>query len=251
MRLREALSAERAELAVAVSQGRSHPVIGPWKVALRDALREALIVEGFRKVENWTSRYRVAAVSWAADRSIRSSTRTPLRTSRRLRGSRRLTVRPKTPSILGRYLRSKVSRRSINSANSFSCSAIRAAFKSSSPAPQSAAACSDSSLRFSPDPGDAFLQFHPAKPTFHRHRQIPLSPSLSLAPMCLRRHNLAQWTECVISTRPQRVGDGRRAPIIIAHGGATQNRITSGRSPKQVPKPPRSGRRMHAIPRRI
>ncbi len=67
VRLREALSAERAELAVAVSQGRPHPVIGLWKVALRDALREALIVEGLRKVENWTSRYRVAAVSWAVD----------------------------------------------------------------------------------------------------------------------------------------------------------------------------------------
>jgi molybdopterin-guanine dinucleotide biosynthesis protein A len=56
-----------AELAVAASQGRSHPVIGLWKVALRDALREALVVERLRKVGEWTKRYRVATVAWAAD----------------------------------------------------------------------------------------------------------------------------------------------------------------------------------------
>ena len=64
VRLRQAVSAEDAELAVAASQGRSHPVIGLWKVALRDALREALVVEGLRKVQGWTARYRVATVAW-------------------------------------------------------------------------------------------------------------------------------------------------------------------------------------------
>jgi molybdenum cofactor guanylyltransferase len=63
-RLRQAVSAEDAELAVAATQGRSHPVIGLWKVALRDALREALVVEGLRKVQVWTERYRVATVAW-------------------------------------------------------------------------------------------------------------------------------------------------------------------------------------------
>jgi molybdenum cofactor guanylyltransferase len=67
VRLREAVSAQGAELAVAASQGRSHPVIGLWKVALRDALREALVVEGLRKVQGWTGRYRVATVGWPAD----------------------------------------------------------------------------------------------------------------------------------------------------------------------------------------
>jgi molybdenum cofactor guanylyltransferase len=64
VRLRQAVSAEDAELAVAASQGRSHPVIGLWKVALRDALREALVVEGLRKVQGWTARHRVATVVW-------------------------------------------------------------------------------------------------------------------------------------------------------------------------------------------
>ena len=67
VRLREAVSAQGAELAVAASQGRSHPVIGLWKVALRDALREALLVEGLRKVQGWTGRYRVATVAWPAE----------------------------------------------------------------------------------------------------------------------------------------------------------------------------------------
>ena len=66
-RLRQAVSAENAELAVAASGGRSHPVIGLWTVALRDALRQALVVEGLRKVAEWTGRYRVATVAWPAE----------------------------------------------------------------------------------------------------------------------------------------------------------------------------------------
>jgi molybdenum cofactor guanylyltransferase len=67
VRLRQALFDQGAEIAVAASQGRSHPVIGLWKVALRDALRKALVVEGLRKVEGWTGRYRIATVAWDAD----------------------------------------------------------------------------------------------------------------------------------------------------------------------------------------
>ena len=43
-------------------------MIGLWKVALRDALREALVVGGLRKVQGWTGRYRVATVAWPANR---------------------------------------------------------------------------------------------------------------------------------------------------------------------------------------
>jgi molybdopterin-guanine dinucleotide biosynthesis protein A len=66
-RLREAVIAEDAELAVAASQGQSHPVIGLWNVALRDALRHALIVEGIRKVGCWTARHRAAIVTWPTE----------------------------------------------------------------------------------------------------------------------------------------------------------------------------------------
>jgi molybdopterin-guanine dinucleotide biosynthesis protein A len=67
VRLRQAVSAEGAELAVAASDGRSHPVIGLWNLTLRDALREALVVEGLHKVESWTGRFRVATVAWPAE----------------------------------------------------------------------------------------------------------------------------------------------------------------------------------------
>ena len=66
-RLSQALIADNAELAVAASQGQSHPVIGLWSVALRDALRHALVVEGLRKVGQWTARCRLATVAWPAE----------------------------------------------------------------------------------------------------------------------------------------------------------------------------------------
>jgi molybdenum cofactor guanylyltransferase len=66
-RLSHCLIADKAELAVAASQGQSHPVVGLWSVALRDALREALVVEGVRKVHLWTARYRLATVAWPAE----------------------------------------------------------------------------------------------------------------------------------------------------------------------------------------
>lgn len=66
-RLSHALLADNSELAIAASQGQSHPVIGLWNVALRDALRRALVVEGLRKVGQWTARYRPATVTWPAE----------------------------------------------------------------------------------------------------------------------------------------------------------------------------------------
>jgi molybdopterin-guanine dinucleotide biosynthesis protein A len=66
-RLRHGLRAQGAELAVAASRGRAHPVVGLWSVALRDALRNALVVEGLRKVADWTGRRRVATVAWSAE----------------------------------------------------------------------------------------------------------------------------------------------------------------------------------------
>ena len=63
-RLYAALEAENAELAVAASDGQSHPVIGLWSVALREQLRHALVVEDIRKIDRWTARYRLATVTW-------------------------------------------------------------------------------------------------------------------------------------------------------------------------------------------
>jgi molybdenum cofactor guanylyltransferase len=66
LRLHLARAEEDAELAVAASGGQSHPVIGLWAVGLRDELRHALTVEGIRKIDRWTARYKLATVTWPA-----------------------------------------------------------------------------------------------------------------------------------------------------------------------------------------
>jgi molybdopterin-guanine dinucleotide biosynthesis protein A len=63
-RLCDALTTENAQLAVAASDGQSHPVVGLWSVALRDELRHALTVEDVRKIDRWTARYTLATVTW-------------------------------------------------------------------------------------------------------------------------------------------------------------------------------------------
>jgi molybdopterin-guanine dinucleotide biosynthesis protein A len=42
-------------------------VIGLWKVALRHALRHALVDEDMRKIDRWTARYPLATVTWSVD----------------------------------------------------------------------------------------------------------------------------------------------------------------------------------------
>jgi molybdopterin-guanine dinucleotide biosynthesis protein A len=63
-RLVTAQGAERAELAVAASGGRTHPVFGLWPLAVATALRQAITGEEIRKVDRFTARYRVATVAF-------------------------------------------------------------------------------------------------------------------------------------------------------------------------------------------
>ena len=63
-RLHQARIEQNAQLAVAASGGQTHPVIGLWAVALREELRQALAVEGIRKVDRWTARYKIVTVTW-------------------------------------------------------------------------------------------------------------------------------------------------------------------------------------------
>jgi molybdopterin-guanine dinucleotide biosynthesis protein A len=67
VRLHRARADENAQLAVAASDGQSHPVIGLWSVGLREELRRALVVEDVRKIDRWTARYRLATVTWSAE----------------------------------------------------------------------------------------------------------------------------------------------------------------------------------------
>jgi molybdopterin-guanine dinucleotide biosynthesis protein A len=54
-------------LACAQSGAWRHPVVGLWRVALRDDLRHALVAEGLRKIEAWTARHGVALADWPAE----------------------------------------------------------------------------------------------------------------------------------------------------------------------------------------
>lgn len=65
-RLAEVLVEQGADMACARSDGRNHPVVGLWPIALRSALRAALVDEGVRKVDIWTARYRLATANFEA-----------------------------------------------------------------------------------------------------------------------------------------------------------------------------------------
>jgi molybdopterin-guanine dinucleotide biosynthesis protein A len=54
----------QAEIVLARSAGRLHPVIGLWRVALRGKLRRAILEEELRKVEAWTGRCDTAIVDF-------------------------------------------------------------------------------------------------------------------------------------------------------------------------------------------
>jgi molybdenum cofactor guanylyltransferase len=65
-RLHRARTKAGAQLAVAASGDQSHPVIGLWSVGLRNELRHSLAIEGIRKIDRWTARYKIATVTWPA-----------------------------------------------------------------------------------------------------------------------------------------------------------------------------------------
>ncbi len=64
--MKQAVDELGADLACAMSQNRSHPVVGLWPVRLAGELREALIGEDIRKIDIWTARYRLATVEFPA-----------------------------------------------------------------------------------------------------------------------------------------------------------------------------------------
>lgn len=55
-----------AEIATAASAGQIYPVVGLWPVALRETLRQALTVEGVRKVDAWTAGFKREVVQFSA-----------------------------------------------------------------------------------------------------------------------------------------------------------------------------------------
>jgi molybdopterin-guanine dinucleotide biosynthesis protein A len=63
-RLQAARLNDACDIAVAVSGGRTHPVIALWPIALGTELRRALTQDGERKIDRFTGPYRVAEVRW-------------------------------------------------------------------------------------------------------------------------------------------------------------------------------------------
>ncbi len=66
-RLHRARQDQDAQLAVASSDGQTHPVVGLWDVTLRHDLREALVNQQLRQVGRFMARYRLATVDWPTD----------------------------------------------------------------------------------------------------------------------------------------------------------------------------------------
>ncbi|MDP6691219.1 MAG: molybdenum cofactor guanylyltransferase MobA [Alphaproteobacteria bacterium] len=56
-----------AQIACARSNGRTHPPIALWDVALADDLRRAMVDEEMRKIDRWTSRYQMVHVDWPSE----------------------------------------------------------------------------------------------------------------------------------------------------------------------------------------
>jgi molybdenum cofactor guanylyltransferase len=65
--LHAARLAEGADIAVAASAGRPHPVVALWPVSIRSALRRALVDEDIRKIDRFTARFRLAQMDWKAE----------------------------------------------------------------------------------------------------------------------------------------------------------------------------------------
>jgi molybdopterin-guanine dinucleotide biosynthesis protein A len=63
-RMIAAVEAAGADMACAVTHGRTHPVFGLWPLALREDLRKAMVEEEIRKVDRWTARYSLVEVAF-------------------------------------------------------------------------------------------------------------------------------------------------------------------------------------------
>ena len=63
-KMRAAIAEAGADLACAVTHGRTHPVFGLWPLRLREDLRRAMLDEDIRKVDLWTARYKLVEVDF-------------------------------------------------------------------------------------------------------------------------------------------------------------------------------------------
>jgi molybdopterin-guanine dinucleotide biosynthesis protein A len=65
-RLESARADAQAEIAIAASGERTHPVVGLWPVRLAAALRRAMTADGIRRAQEFAERYGLALARYAA-----------------------------------------------------------------------------------------------------------------------------------------------------------------------------------------
>ena len=65
--LLNSIEANGADMACAMSKDRTHPPFAIWPIRLKDALRAAMIDEGMRKIDLWTSRYKIDHVPFGGE----------------------------------------------------------------------------------------------------------------------------------------------------------------------------------------
>ncbi|GLQ05820.1 molybdenum cofactor guanylyltransferase MobA [Sneathiella chinensis] len=63
-RLQDAMTASPTAIVMAYSGSRIHPVVALWPFALKEALREALVDEGLRKILVFAERYSLTSARW-------------------------------------------------------------------------------------------------------------------------------------------------------------------------------------------
>lgn len=64
LNLFQTAEASNADMACAMTNGRTHPVFGLWPVRLIEDLRKAMLDEKIRKIDAWTSRYKTVHVEF-------------------------------------------------------------------------------------------------------------------------------------------------------------------------------------------
>ena len=62
--LSRSMDGDKKKIVCASSNGRKHPVFALWPVALRNDLRDAIMLEGMRKIDMWTKRYSTTIVDF-------------------------------------------------------------------------------------------------------------------------------------------------------------------------------------------
>ena len=66
-RLFQSVEDDGADMACAMTNGRTHPVFALWPVRLKEDLRCAMVDEEIRKIDIWTGRYNIAHVEFSIE----------------------------------------------------------------------------------------------------------------------------------------------------------------------------------------